>query len=427
MSENRKKILIIGGGFAGVNLAEKLANKPGFEIMLVDKNNYNFFPPLIYQVATGYLETSSICYPYRLLFRGKKNFRYVLGELEEVFPVEKKVRLTTCEVSYDYLVIATGCVTNYFGIKSIEENAIPMKTVSDALSMRNTLLERLEMASRERDPEKCKKLLTVVVAGGGPTGVEISGMFAEMKKTIIAKDYPELKGAGGEIYLVDGLNAVLTPMSEKSQQYTYKKLTEMGVKIKLNTMVTEFKDDAVHFKNGEFIPTKNLIWAAGVTAMIFKGLPVEAYGRGKRLMVDAYNKLVGFDDIFALGDTSLMNADPNFPEGHPQVAQVAIQQAENLAENFLNGFQTAAPTPFRYHDKGSMAIIGKNKAVAEFPKPKMFFSGFIAWAMWLFIHLLSLINYRNRISTLYNWTTAYFTKDMALRFIVRTKPKNTEE
>ena len=214
MSENRKKILIIGGGFAGVNLAEKLANKPGFEIMLVDKNNYNFFPPLIYQVATGYLETSSICYPYRLLFRGKKNFRYVLGELEEVFPADKKVRLSTCEVSYDYLVIATGCVTNYFGIKSIEENAIPMKTVSDALSMRNTLLERLEMASRETDPEKCKKLLTVVVAGGGPTGVEISGMFAEMKKTIIAKDYPELKGAGGEIYLVDCLNAVLTPMSE---------------------------------------------------------------------------------------------------------------------------------------------------------------------------------------------------------------------
>ncbi|WP_156965068.1 NAD(P)/FAD-dependent oxidoreductase [Kaistella solincola] len=424
---DRKKILIIGGGFAGVNLAEKLADKPGFEITLVDKNNYNFFPPLIYQVATGYLETSSICYPYRLLFRGKKNFRYRLGELEEIFPAEKKVMLSTGEVSYDYLVIATGCVTNYFGIKSIEENAIPMKTVSDALSMRNTLLERLEMASRETDPEQCKRLLTVVVAGGGPTGVEISGMFAEMKKNIIAKDYPELKGAGGEIYLVDGLNAVLTPMSEKSQQYTYKKLTEMGVKIKLNTMVTEFKDDAVQFKNGESIPTKNLIWAAGVTAIIFKGLPQEAYGRGKRLIVDAYNRLVGFDDIFALGDTSLMTADPNFPEGHPQVAQVAIQQADNLAENFLEGFQKGTPKPFSYHDKGSMAIIGKNKAVAEFPKPKMFFSGFIAWAMWLFIHLLSLINYRNRISTLYNWTTAYFTKDMALRFIVRTKPKNTEE
>ncbi|KIA83331.1 NADH dehydrogenase [Kaistella solincola] len=427
MSMDRKKILIIGGGFAGVNLAEKLADKPGFEITLVDKNNYNFFPPLIYQVATGYLETSSICYPYRLLFRGKKNFRYRLGELEEIFPAEKKVMLSTGEVSYDYLVIATGCVTNYFGIKSIEENAIPMKTVSDALSMRNTLLERLEMASRETDPEQCKRLLTVVVAGGGPTGVEISGMFAEMKKNIIAKDYPELKGAGGEIYLVDGLNAVLTPMSEKSQQYTYKKLTEMGVKIKLNTMVTEFKDDAVQFKNGESIPTKNLIWAAGVTAIIFKGLPQEAYGRGKRLIVDAYNRLVGFDDIFALGDTSLMTADPNFPEGHPQVAQVAIQQADNLAENFLEGFQKGTPKPFSYHDKGSMAIIGKNKAVAEFPKPKMFFSGFIAWAMWLFIHLLSLINYRNRISTLYNWTTAYFTKDMALRFIVRTKPKNTEE
>lgn len=423
MTTERKTIVIIGGGFAGVNLAKKLTNNVAFDIILVDRNNYNFFPPLIYQVATGYLETSSICYPFRMLFRDKKNFRFRLGDLEEVIPAEKKLILSTGSLHYDYLVFATGCITNYFGIESIENHSIPMKTVSDALSMRNTLLERLEEASREKDLGIRRKLLTVVVAGGGPTGVEISGMFAEMKKNIIAKDYPELKGSNGDIYLVDGLSSVLSPMSEKSQQYTYDKLTEMGVKIKLNSMVTNFTCDVVHFANGDQIESKNLIWAAGVTAIIFKGIPQEAYGRGKRLIVDAFNKVVGQEDIFAIGDTCIQTTDPRFPQGHPQVAQVAIQQGQNLAHNLLKTLKAQPIVPFEYHDKGSMAIIGRNKAVAEFPKPKLFFSGFIAWVMWLFIHLLSLMNYRNRLSTLYNWTTAYFTKDQVLRFIVRSSTK----
>ncbi|HAP95088.1 NAD(P)/FAD-dependent oxidoreductase [Epilithonimonas hominis] len=419
MKTQKKKIVIIGGGFAGVNLAKKLTKSDHFEIILVDKNNYNFFPPLIYQVATGYLETSSICYPFRMLFRDKKNFRFILGELKEVIIKEKKLILSTGSIQYDWLVFSTGCVTNYFGIESIKHHAIPMKTVSDALSMRNTLLERLEEASRETNMEIRGKLLTIVVAGGGPSGVEISGMFAEMKQNIIAKDYPELKGSSGEIYLVDGLNSVLSPMSENSQQYAYDKLIEMGVKIRLNSMVTDFKNDVVHFANGDKIETKNLIWTAGVTAIIFKGIPPEAYGKGKRLIVDAFNKVIGQEDIFAIGDTCIQTTDTAFPQGHPQVAQVAIQQGQNLAHNWIKTLKSKSSIPFKYHDKGSMAIIGRNKAVAEFPKPKLFFSGFIAWIMWLFIHLLSLINYRNRLSTLYNWTTAYFTKDQALRFIVR--------
>ena len=430
MNIDKKKLVIVGGGFAGVNLAKKLADNDAFEIVLVDKNNYNFFPPLIYQVATGYLETSNISYPFRKLFRGKKNFTFRMGELEEVVPAEKKLILSTGEISYDYLVFATGCITNYFGMESVQENSIPMKTVSDALSMRNTLLERLEQASRETDPAIRKKLLTVVVAGGGPTGVEISGMFAEMKKNIIAKDYPELKGANGGIFLVDGLKSVLAPMSEKSQKYTHDMLTKMGVQIRLNSMVKDFIDDTVHFANGDTIETKNLIWAAGVTAIVFKGLPEEAYGRGKRMVVDAYNKVIGQDDIYAIGDTCLQTTDAAFPQGHPQVAQVAIQQGQNLGKNLLKALRNETPAPFKYHDKGSMAIIGRNKAVAELPKPKLFFSGFIAWVMWLFIHLLSLINYRNRIKTLYNWTIAYFTKDQALRFIVRPaarKEKKTLE
>lgn len=423
MNPNPKKIVIIGGGFAGVNLAKRLSDNEDFEIVLVDKNNYNFFPPLIYQVATGYLETSNISYPFRKLFRGKKNFMFRLGELEEVFPERKRLMLSTGEISYDYLVFATGCITNYFGMESVEKDAIPMKTVSDALQLRNTLLERLEQASRETDMNERRKLLTVVVAGGGPTGVEISGMFAEMKKTIIAKDYPELKGANGEIYLVDGLKSVLAPMSEKSQQYTYDTLTKMGVQIRLNAMVKDFVDDTVHFANGDSIESKNLIWAAGVTAIVFKGIPEQVYGRGKRMVVDEFNKVIGMDDVYAIGDTCIQTTDANFPQGHPQVAQVAIQQGDNLGRNLIKNVKNETLKAFGYHDKGSMAIIGRNKAVADLPKPKLFFSGFIAWAMWLFIHLLSLVNYRNRIKTLYNWTVAYFTKDQSLRMIVRPANK----
>ena len=423
MNHIPKRIVIVGGGFAGVNLAKQLTSHDDFDVVLVDKNNYNFFPPLIYQVATGFLETSNVSYPFRKLFRGKKNFTFRMGELEEVLPDQKKLILSTGAISYDYLVFATGCVTNYFGMKNVEEQAIPMKTVADALNMRNTLLERLEQASRETDPAARKKLLTIVVAGGGPTGVEISGMFAEMKKTIIAKDYPELKGANGEIYLVDGLKAVLAPMSKKSQQYTYDTLTKMGVKIRLNSMVKDFSDEKVHFADGTNIETKNLIWAAGVTAIVFKGLPEPVYGKGKRLIVDEFNQVAGLNDIYAIGDTCVMTADPDFPDGHPQLAQVAIQQGTNLGKNLTKGLKNEVLKPFRYTDKGSMAIIGRNKAVADLPKPVLFFSGFIAWIMWLFIHLLSLINYRNRVKTLYNWTVAYFTRDQSLRMIIRPANK----
>ena len=427
MNHIPKKIVIVGGGFAGVNLAKNLADNESFDIVLVDKNNYNFFPPLIYQVATGYLETSNISYPFRKLFRGKKNFTFRLGELEEVVSAEKKLVLSTGEISYDYLVFATGCVTNYFGMESVEKNAIPMKTISDALQMRNTLLERLEQASREKDPEIRKKLLTVVVAGGGPTGVEISGMFAEMKRTIVAKDYPELAGANGEIYLVDGLKTLLAPMSEKSQKYAYDTLTKNGVKVRLNAMVKGFNNDVVEFSNGDTIVTKNLIWAAGVTAIVFKGIPEAAYGRGKRMIVDEFNKVQGMDDVYAIGDTCIQTTDQHFPQGHPQVAQVAIQQGQNLGKNLLKNLSNETLKPFKYNDKGSMAIIGKNKAVADLPSPKLFFSGLLALLMWLFIHLLSLINYRNRIRTLYNWSVAYLTNDQSLRMIVRPASKFKSE
>jgi NADH dehydrogenase len=414
-----KNLVIIGGGFSGINLAKELANNADFSVTLVDKNNYNFFPPLIYQVATAYLEPSSISYPFRKLFAGKKNLYFRLGVLIKVVPELSKVILNNGELQYDLLVFATGAETNYFGNENIKKNAIPMKTLSNAISMRNTLLMRMEQASISKDPEEVKKLLTLVIAGGGPTGVEISGMFAEMKVGILRKDYPELKGKGGEIYLVDGGTCVLSPMSEKSQQDTSKVLRKLGVTMIMNTHVDDFVDDTVILSGGAKISTKNLIWAAGVTAKIFDGIPAEWYGRGKRMVVDEFNKVIGSTNIYAIGDTCLQTTDVEFPAGHPQVAQVAIQHGKQLSKNLMLEVDGRAMIPFKYHDKGSMAIIGYAKAVVDLPMPKLHLNGFIAWLAWLFIHLMSLITYRNRARTFWNWTVAYFSKDQSLRMIIR--------
>ena len=413
------EIVIIGGGFAGINLAKELLNQKGIHVTLVDKNNYNFFPPLIYQVATAFLEPSSISYPFRKFFAGKKNLQFRLGELLKVVPSENKIILNNGELSYDHLVFATGAETSYFGMENVKKNAIPMKTLNDAIEMRNTILKNLEKAAICKDIRKRRKLLTIVVAGGGPTGVEVSGMFAEMRKSIFLKEYPELATSASNIYLVDGANALLTPMSKESQEDTYKALTDLGVVVKLNTMVVDYIDDTVHFSNGETIQTKNLIWAAGVSAKTFEGIPVESYGRGKRMATDAFHKVNGTENIYAIGDTCIQLTDESFPAGHPQVAQVAIQQGINLAHNFKLINENKQQRPFKYNDKGSMAIIGKNKAVVDLPKPKMHFKGFFAWMIWLFIHLISLIAYRNRVKTFYNWMIAYFSKDQSLRMIIR--------
>ncbi|MCE7064219.1 NAD(P)/FAD-dependent oxidoreductase [Dyadobacter sp. CY326] len=413
------KIVIVGGGFAGVNLAIDLAKNSKFEITLVDKNNYNFFPPLIYQVATAFLEPSSISYPFRKLFRNKQNFTFRLGELKSVVTNENKIILSNGELEYDFLVFATGAETNFFGMENVKRNATPMKTLEDAIGMRNKMLQQMELATISEDPVEVRKLLTVVIAGGGPTGVEISGMFAEMRNGILRKEYPELAGKGSEIYLVDGGDALLSPMSEASQKDTYDALRKLGVKIKLNTHVSDFVDDKVCFSEGECIEAKTLIWAAGVTGKVFEGVPPEAYGRGRRMLVDAHNKLIGTYNIYAIGDAALQQTDPNFPTGHPQVAQVAIQQGKTLAANFSRIAEGQPLKPFAYKDKGSMAIIGRAKAVVDLPAPKVHFKGLIAWLAWLFIHLVSLINHRNRMKTLYNWMIAYFTKDQSLRMIIK--------
>ena len=417
----KKEIVIIGGGFAGINLTKRLANAKGIHVTLVDKNNYNFFPPLLYQVATGFLEVSNICYPFRKLFHYKRNISFRLGELQKIVREENKVVLSTGVLSYDYLVLATGTESNYFGMENVRQSSLPLKTVDDAIDMRNYLLLRTEEATIATDPVEQRKLSTIVIAGGGPTGVEVAGMLAEMKKNILEKDYPELAEEKVKIYLVDGAPALLTPMSKVAQQYTYDTLVKMGVNVELNMQVKDYVNDTVIFADGTSIPTKFLIWTAGVTSKVFEGIPKESYGKGKRLLVDQHNKVYGLQNIYAIGDTCLQTTDKNFSEGHPQLAQVAIQQGVNLARNFKAMINGKPLTAFNYHDKGSMAIIGRSKAVADIPNPKMHIKGFPAWVMWLFVHLFSLINFRNRIKTMYNWTIAYFTKDQSLRMIIRPK------
>ena len=419
-------IIIIGGGFAGVELAERLIRSDQKQhIILVDKNNYNFFPPLLYQVATGFLDVSNISYPFRKHFRGHSNFTFRMGELIEIRPNENKIILNNGELSYSRLILATGTVTNYFGNENIRKNALPMKTISDAINLKNILLDRLEKASRASGPEEKKKLTTFVVAGGGPTGVEVAGMLSELRKNILFKDYPELKDELFEIYLIDGLPTILAPMSKESQKYAADSLKEIGVIIKLGQVVKDYTDGIVQLADGTTIKTSSLIWTAGVTAEVFRGLPESSYGKGRRLIVDGSNKIKGQNNIYAIGDTCIMTTDPEFPQGHPQLAQVAIQQARLLSSNIISEQKGMKLRPFTYNDKGSMAIIRRNKAVADLKGPIKHFNGFIAWLIWIFIHLMSLMNVRNKITTFLNWMNSYTTKDQPLRMIIDPSKNNT--
>jgi FAD-dependent pyridine nucleotide-disulphide oxidoreductase len=420
--ENKKHVVIVGGGFAGLQLMKGLDRSDKYKITLVDINNYNFFPPLLYQLAAGFMEPSSISYPFRRLLRQHKNARFRMGVLKEVVPAENKIILSNGELGYDILVMATGAESNFFGNKNVEEKAMPMKTVGDALMLRNLVYTRLERATRTEDKEVRRKLLSFAIAGAGPTGVELSGIFAEMKQNIMKKDYPELSQSDlGDIYLIDGQKTVLAPMSKKAQEYTEKALLKKGVKLKMGVFVKDFVNDEVVLSDGTILEARNLIWAAGVSAKTFKGIDDKEYlGRGKRMKTDAYNKMEGFDNIYAIGDSCIMTADPNYTEGHPQLAQVAIQQADNLVANMNNDFQK--PKPFSYVDKGSMAIIGRNEAVADLPK-NIFIKGFWAWAIWAFIHIMSLVNFRNKMRAFYNWVGYYISKDQSYRMVLKPNEK----
>ncbi len=429
-----RKIVIIGGGFAGINLAKHLGGKKGLQVTLVDKNNYNFFPPLLYQVATGMLDVSSISVPFRTLLRGKENLHFRLGELREVMPSQNKVMLSSGELPYDYLIIATGTMANYFGMENIEKNSLPMKTIDDAVKLRNFLIREAEKYTYTKDENEKRKMRNIVISGAGPSGVEVAGMIAEMRSRVLADIYPELSKETLNLYLVDGASAVLPPMSEKSQKYSKESLEKMGIKVMLNKLVSDYKDDKVYFKDGEIIETKTLIWTAGVTAIKFRGIPEDFYERGNRLKVNEYNKVENSDNIFAIGDACVQMSDPRFPKGHPQLGSVATQQGKNLAKNLvaiaakLDGQQgVKKPKPFRYNDKGTMAIIGKSKAVADLTTPKTTLTGWFAWIAWLVIHLFLLISYRNRLRTMWNWTSGYFGSGQSQGLMIGENANSTLE
>ncbi|MCX3263315.1 NAD(P)/FAD-dependent oxidoreductase [Pedobacter agri] len=415
-----KKVVIIGGGFAGLNIAKKLSKSSSHQVTLVDQHNYHFFPPLLYQVATAFIEPSNISYPFRKLFQ-EKGIRFFMGEFQELLPEQKKIVTSSGSLDYDVLVLAMGAETNYFGNEEISKNALPMKSIEDAVEMRNHILLQLEKAVRAESAAEKTRLSNIVIAGGGPTGVELAGMMAEMGRNILTKDYPEANFRLGKIYLVDGLKTLLAPMSQKSQNEAIKVLKNLGVEILLDRLVQGYDGKEVSLSDGSKIEAATLIWASGVMARAVEGVPKDAVGKGRRILVDAHNKVNGLDDVYAIGDQCLQLSDVKFANGHPQLAQVAIQQGDLLGENLINIAQGKTMEPFKYNDKGSMAIIAKFKAVVDLPKG--FFKGFFAWLVWLFIHIIPIAGFRNKAKLAFNWLWSFITNDPTLRLIIRPDKK----
>ena len=417
----------MGGGFGGLKLANALRNS-GMQVVLVDKNNYHQFPPLIYQVASSGLEPSSISFPFRKIFRKRKNFYFRMAEARSIFPEKKILQTSIGKVEYDYLVFAAGTTTNFFGNKHLEDEAMPMKTLSEAMGLRNALLSNLERSITCATEQERNELQNIVIVGGGATGVEIAGVLSEMKKYVLPADYPDMDSSQLNIFLIEAGGRLLSGMSPKSSEAAEQFLRNMGVNVCLHKKVIDYRDHKVILEDGMEIPTRTFIWVSGVKAAPIDNLPSECIGRGGRLKVDAYNRVEGMEDVFAIGDQCIMTADKDYPNGHPQLAQVAIQQGKLLAENLkrMEKKKKKALKPFHYRNLGSMATVGRNRAVAEFKKVKT--QGWIAWILWLVVHLRSILGVRNRISVMLNWMYNYFTYDQSLRIIVYArKAKEVKE
>jgi len=412
----KPRIIVIGGGFAGISFIKEL-QKEKVQIVLFDRHNYHTFQPLLYQVSTAGLEPDSIAYPLRKIFRKNKDFHFRMAEVEKV-DTEKKVIVTSIgNLSYDYLIIATGTRTNYFGNTAIEQNSMPMKTVPQALDIRSLMLQNIEQADITTDETERKRLLNFVIAGAGPTGVELAGALAEFRKGILEHDYPELEEEEMQVHLIEGLDRVLPPMSKKSSDEAYIFLKKLGVQIHLNTLIKDYDGKTVVTKNDEKFETATFIWAAGVTGAPIKGIDGNALvEKANRYRVDKFNKIEGLEKVYALGDIALMESE-QYPKGHPQVAQPAIQQGKQLGKNFVKILDNKKPEPFKYKDKGTMATVGRNKAVVDLKK--MHFGGAFAWFLWMFVHLWFLVGFRNRVITFFNWTYSYINYDRAARLIIR--------
>ena len=415
---DKKRIVIVGGGLGGLELAFKLVDDD-YQVVLVDKNNYHQFPPLIYQVASGGLEPSSISFPFRRLFQGKKDFFFRMAKVESVNTDKKIINTTVGEIDYDYLVMAFGAKTNFFGNKDIEATTLPMKSVSEAMKLRNTILRNLELALTEEDPARKQALMNIVVVGGGASGVEIAGAVAEMKKNIIARDYPDLDSSQMHIYLVNAVDRLLSAMDPVSSKRAERDLKELHVHIRQPQFATEYKDGILKTSAGLEIPTQTVIWVSGICANTVEGFPAESIGHAGRFLTDRFCRVKGVKDVYAIGDVSLVEGDEEYPLGHPQLAQVAMQQAKTVAKNFKAISKGKELKPFKYKNLGVMATIGRNHAVAEISGKK--FGGFPAWALWLVVHLRSILGVKNKTFILLNWVWNYINYKQSLRLILKAK------
>lgn len=420
------KVVIAGAGFGGLRLARKLNNKKGFEVILIDRFNYHQFQPLFYQVATAGLDASNISFPLRKVFQKSRNVRIRMAEIKEILPTENKIITDKEEISYDVLVLATGAETNFFGNGQLAANAFPMKSTADALQIRHRLLQLFEDAHTISDEKELQRVMNIVVVGGGPTGVELSGALAEMKKYVLPKDFPELDFTKMNIYLVEGAGKTLASMSEKSSGQSMKYLQRLGVKVLTNSMVGDYDGKDIKLKDGDDIPSATVIWAAGIKGNIPDGVDKSLIAKGNRVKVDGQCRVVGSPNIYAIGDLAYMETE-EYPHGHPQVASVAIQQAKLLSKNLkrlLKSPETAKQISFRYRDKGSMATVGRNLAVVDIPKPKLHFGGFFAWLVWMGLHLMLILGVKNRFFVFINWMYNYITYDQNLRLIFKEFNRN---
>lgn len=424
----KKRVVIVGGGLGGLRLAEDLYES-GMQVVLIDKNNFHQFPPLIYQIASAGIDPSSISFPFRQIFRKRKDFYFRMAEARMVDTEKKILQTSIGKIDYDYLVLAAGATTNFFGNKNIEEWAIPMKTVPEAMGLRNALLSNFERALTCATEEERQELLNVVIVGGGATGVEIAGALAEMRRYVIPYDYPDMDSSLMHIYLIEAGDRLLAGLSQESSQKAYEFLKSMGVDIQFGKMVTDYRDHKVIMKDGTEIPTRTFLWVSGIRANAMPGIDESHMGRGFRFKVDEYNRIPGVEDVFAIGDQCLQTSDAAYPNGHPQVAQVAIQQAKNLAKNLKlidQGADSSALTAFHYKNLGSMATIGRNKAVVEIGKFRS--QGFFAWVLWLVVHLRSILGVKNKMMVLLNWLWKYVSYNDSIRMITyATKPREVEE
>ncbi|MBL7731127.1 MAG: NAD(P)/FAD-dependent oxidoreductase [Chitinophagaceae bacterium] len=415
------KVVIVGAGFGGLRLARKLSNKAGFEVVLLDRFNYHQFQPLFYQVATAGLDASNISFPLRKVFQRSKNVKIRLAELKQVLPSENRIVTDMESISYDVLVLATGADTNFFGNTQLAENAFPMKSTVEALQIRHRLLQLFEGAHTETDTAELQRIMNIVVVGGGPTGVEVSGALAEMKKYVLPKDFPELDFSKMNIYLLEGGSKTLATMSEKSSVQSEKYLTRLGVNVLTGTLVKDYDGKDVLLQDGKKIPARTVIWAAGIKGNIPNGIDKQMIARGNRIKINRHCLVEGTNNIYAIGDLAYMET-PLYPDGHPQVAPVAMQQADLLAGNLRLMEKKSNPSrmyEFEYRDKGSMATVGRNLAVVDVPKPKLHFGGFFAWLIWMGLHLMLILGVKNRFFVFSNWLYNYITYDQNLRLIFR--------